>query len=1162
MTAFSRIMLENEEYVKLSHALSKNRVPMGALGLSPVNKAHVVHALAEEGKKCIVLTPDEASARRLAEDMKAMGSDVLFYPARDFSFSSSEGQSREYEHVRLGTLSRMLSGNFDIVTCSIEAFIQYTMPPEELSERTFKLVSGEDFSLDDAVSILIKAGYVRSPQVDGSGQFAVRGGILDIFPPHAENPVRVEFWGDTVDLIAGFDAESQRRTDTLDEIEITPATEIIFDSSEILRNKIEEFMSAVKGKGSQKAKASLLADIDRLKNEVRVSSLDRYISLAYPYLATIMDYCDKDAVLCVCESVGVKERGEAFLKLMHEEIAACFEEGTLCKGLDNFSLLWSEVLGVFGKSKTVYLDNLPRGSFDTPVKDLVNFAALQHSLWNGMSSVLTDDILSYKNKKDKTCIVMAGTEKAAKALCDDLEKDGFKSVFFPTLPEEFPKGYVSVIPGALSAGLEYPQQKVRVVSYGRRTSVKKKPKHKNYKASNAFHSLEEMHKGDYIVHSMHGIGIYEGITQLEVSGATKDYIKIRYDKGDILYIPVTQLDLVAKYIGPRSETSTVKLNKLGSDKWAKTKNKVRSAVKDMADDLIQLYAKRLNVKGFAFSPDIDMQSDFERRFEFDETDDQLRCIDEIKNDMEKPYPMDRLLCGDVGFGKTEVALRGVFKCVADGKQCAILVPTTILALQHYQTIQKRFEGFPIESAMLSRFCTPKQQAEIIKNVKRGSIDIVVGTHKLLSKKLEFKDLGLVIVDEEQRFGVGQKEKLKERFPAVDVLTLSATPIPRTLNMAMTGMRDMSILEEAPQDRHPVQTYVIEHNMDVLVQAMEKELRRGGQVYYLHNKVDSIERRAAEIQELIPDARVAVGHGQMSEEELSDVWKSLIEGETDILVCTTIIETGVDVPNANTLIIEDADKMGLAQLHQIRGRVGRSARRASAYFTFTRGKQLSEIADRRLSAIKEFTEFGSGFKIAMRDLELRGAGNILGAQQHGHMEAVGYDMYLKLLSEAVAEEKGEEIEESTENCLIDLHIDANIPKKYIESVPHRLSMYRRIADIRTQDDADDVIDELIDRFGEPPKSVMGLIDVVLLRAAAVKNGISEIGQAGDRLLLYSDTLDMKKVAAVSNALRGRITVATSPRTHIKVKLGENQSEIDALKQVMALMLLTDKKEEKE
>lgn len=1162
MSCFAKIMQNNEEYKKLIFALDKKRVPMGALGLSHINKAHLMHTLCADGRKCIAVTPDEASARRLADDMTSMGSRAYIFPARDFSFSTTEGQSREYEHVRIGALSKILQDDFDVITCSIEAFLQFTIPPEELSERSFKLISGEDYSLDKAVSILIKAGYVRSPQVDGSGQFAVRGGILDVFPPDRENPVRIEFWGDTVDSIASFEAESQRRTDNLDEIEITPATEIIFDSFEILKNKISGFLPEVKGKGSQKAKASLQADIEKLSNDVRVSSLDRYLPLAYSYLATIMDYCGNDTLLCVCESAGVKERGEASVKLLNEEISACFEEGTLCKGLDKFSLSWSEALGVFGKNKTIYLDNLPRGSFDTPVKELINFTALQLNLWNGTLNVLLDDVSYFKNKKDRTCVVMAGTDKAARALRDDLEKEGYNAVFFSEFPKEFPKGYVSVIEGALSAGMEYPQDKFRLISYGRRTAPKKLKKHKNYKASNAFHSLEEMHKGDYIVHSMHGIGIFEGITQLEASGATKDYIKIRYDKGDILYIPVTQLDHVAKYIGPRSETNSVKLNKLGSDKWLKTKNRVKSAVKNMADDLIKLYSKRLNIKGFAFSPDIDMQSDFERRFEFDETDDQLRCIDEIKNDMEKPYPMDRLLCGDVGFGKTEVALRGVFKCIADGKQCAILVPTTILALQHYQTIQKRFEGFPVESAMLSRFCTAKEQAEIVKNLKRGSVDIVVGTHKLLSKKLEFKDLGLVIVDEEQRFGVAQKEKLKERFPNVDVLTLSATPIPRTLNMAMTGIRDMSIIEEAPQDRHPVQTYVIEHNMEVLVQAMEKELRRDGQVYYLHNKVETIDRKAAEIKDMMPDARVAVGHGKMTEEELSEVWKSLIDGETDILVCTTIIETGVDVPNANTLIIEDADRMGLAQLHQIRGRVGRSSRRASAYFTFTRGKQLSEIADRRLSAIREFTEFGSGFKIAMRDLELRGAGNVLGAQQHGHMEAVGYDMYLKLLAEAVGEEKGEEVKDSSKDCLIDLHIDANIPKKYIENVPHRLAMYRRIADIRTQEDADDVIDELIDRFGEPPQSVMGLIDIALLRAAAVENGITEIGQTKDRLLIYSDVLDMKKIAALSNAMRGRISVATVPRTHFKVKLIDGQSQTEALKQTMALMLLANKKEEKE
>ena len=648
--------------------------------------------------------------------------------------------------------------------------------------------------------------------------------------------------------------------------------------------------------------------------------------------------------------------------------------------------------------------------------------------------------------------------------------------------------------------------------------------------------------------------MFDGINKLEVGKITKDYIKIKYAKGDVLYVPVTQLDLVSKYIGPHEDDGrTVKLNKIGGKDWEKTRNKVRAAVKDMADQLIALYSKRQNSPGYAFSPDIDMQSDFERRFEYDETSDQLRAIDEIKGDMEKPYPMDRLLCGDVGFGKTEVALRAAFKCAADGKQCAILVPTTILAYQHYRTILKRFDGFPVEIEMLSRFRTPKEQEKILKNLKRGSLDIIVGTHRLVSKDVKFKDLGLLIVDEEQRFGVAQKEKLKELFPTVDVLTLSATPIPRTLNMAMTGIRDMSVIEEAPQDRYPVQTYVIEHDMGILCEAMEKELRRGGQVYYLHNRVESIESTAAKIKEMMPSARIAVAHGRMGEEELSEIWRDLLEGDIDILVCTTIIETGVDVPNCNTLIIEDADRLGLAQLHQIRGRVGRSTRRASAYFTFKRGKELSEIANRRLSAIREYTEFGSGFKIAMRDLEIRGAGNVLGAQQHGHMEAVGYDMYLQLLGEAVEEEKGEKPISRKNECLIDMQIDAHIPDNYIKSIPQRLAVYRRIADIKNTEDAEDVKDELRDRFGEIPQSVQGLIDVSLLRNTAAAKGIYEIGQKGNSVILYVNDIDTNTVLNLSSMMRGRVSIMDYGKKHIAVKIADGQSPLDTLKEIFGYMV---------
>ncbi len=668
--------------------------------------------------------------------------------------------------------------------------------------------------------------------------------------------------------------------------------------------------------------------------------------------------------------------------------------------------------------------------------------------------------------------------------------------------------------------------------------------------------------GDYVVHSTHGIGIFEGIHKIELQGIIKDYIKIKYAKGDTLYVPVTQLDLVAKYIGPREDTG-VKLNRLGSQDWEKQKTKVRAAVKDIAKELIKLYAERMQVKGYAFPEDTEWQRDFEAHFAYDETEDQLRCIDEIKNDMESSHPMDRLLCGDVGFGKTEVALRAAFKAVTAGKQVAILVPTTILAWQHYQTVIKRMGDFPVQVELLSRFRNAKQQKDILKRLKRGSVDIVVGTHRLVSKDVEFKDLGLVIIDEEQRFGVAQKEKLKSVSKSADVLTLSATPIPRTLNMALSGIRDMSVIEEAPHDRHPVQTYVMEHDNGVIMDAIRRELRRGGQVYYLHNDVASIETVAAGISAHIPEAKIGIGHGKMDEKELSEVWRQLIDGEINVLVCTTIIETGVDVPNANTLIIDNADRMGLSQLHQLRGRVGRSNRRAYAYFTFAPNKSLSEISQKRLSAIREFTEFGSGFKIAMRDLEIRGAGNILGGEQHGHMETVGYDMYIKLLNEAVALMKGENPPPADKDCTIDLQIQAHIPENYIESTNLRIEVYRRIADISSFEDSMDVVDELIDRFGEPPKAVQGLIDIALMRNLASSMGFTEIKQQNGNLLLYahsfdSNNFDMRRISALLNGMKGRVLLNASNTPYISIKLN-NQKPLEVLEDALKLMDIEEETE---
>lgn len=1153
MSCFSGMLASNAGFASLLRANEKNMLPAGVTGLSYLNKVHLIHSMCEEsGARALIITGDEGEAVKIKEDLNTLfaSEDTLLYPARDFSLSSTAGQSREYEHLRLGVLGRMLEGDYKAVVCSIEGAMQFTIPPDVLLSRSFVIEQGMDISIEKVREILVNAGYSSCEMVEGSGQFAVRGGILDFYPPDAPNPIRAEFWGDNIDTMGYFEIVSQRRTENVDKIKITPSVEVLTGDGMKLAEKIEALASSLRGK-AVKARQSLNRDAEMLRSGIKPASTDKYIPLIYENSSTVLNYAD-DALLFVSDTAKVKERGNAAQTLLLEDIKDFLESGELCRGLDRFALTWAEMKDEYEQRGAIYLDTFARGSFDTPIKTLINMDGRTLAPWGGDYSLLKEDIVPAL--ENGWCVaVMAGTEKAAQALCEMLSEDGIPAAAYSEYPSSFLKKSVNVLSGGLSGGLEYPTEKFMLISRGRASLLKPKQISRKKRSKEGFNSLDELHRGDYIVHSVHGIGIFDGITKLEVGGVTKDYIKIKYAKEDVLFVPVTQLDLVSKYVGPGEEGRAVKINKLGTQEWKKTRSRVRSAVKDMAKELIKLYAARQNAPGYAFMPDTDMQSDFERRFAYDETDDQLRSIYEIKHDMEKKCPMDRLLCGDVGFGKTEVALRAAFKCVVEGKQCAMLVPTTVLAFQHYQTIIKRFEGFPVEVEMISRFRTPKQQEQIIKGLRRGSIDMIVGTHRLISKDVEFKDLGLVIVDEEQRFGVAQKEKLKERFPNVDVLTLSATPIPRTLNMAMSGIRDMSMLEEAPQDRHPVQTYVIEHDMGIIAQALEKELRRGGQAYYLHNRVDTIERTAAKIQELLPEARIGIAHGKMTEEALSTVWKNLLEGEIDILVCTTIIETGVDVPNANTLIVENADRLGLAQLHQIRGRVGRSARRASAYLTFTRGKELSDVATRRLTAIREYTEFGSGFKIAMRDLEIRGAGNILGAQQHGHMEAVGYDLYLKMLARAVSEEKGEiSDKEPEQECLIDIQIQAHIPDDYIESVPQRLAAYRRIADIRTPDDADDVVDEFIDRYGDPPPCVEGLIRVALLRNTAISQGIYEIGQKGDCVLLYSENINMKKVAVLGKEMKGRILVGAGKKPYISVRSSEDLPPVEALAKALSVM----------
>ncbi|MCR5150634.1 MAG: transcription-repair coupling factor [Clostridiales bacterium] len=1147
MSAYSDVLKLIPEYTKIENLILKNRLPCGVTGLSYIHKAHYIAALVSNaGKKALVLTPDEAQAVRMRQDLETFGLNAYVYPARNYSFSTDVIVSREFEHERLKVLDKMLVKDFDAVVLSAEAALQLTLPPSVLMNNSVSIENGEEYNIDELIDLLIRSGYVRSEQIDGPGQFSSRGGILDFFSPDCKAPCRVEFFGDTVDSLFYFDVETQRRTEFLEKIHIVPANEFILNDSALL-HLLNNHISNTKLKGS--ALKSINEDIEKLSAGIRLGNIDKYMPLFYGERASVFDYSG-DSMLFVCESFTFKERAVSCSSLNNETIKSLLISGEIAKGITDFFLEFHDIERIYEVKGALYLDNLPRGSFDTPVKDLVNCTARQLPPWNGSLAELTDDIETVVKRRDSRVAVLAGTVKSSQMLARDLQEEGIPTLWCPRAPAVFPYNRVCIMPGSCSYGIEYPGIRFSLFTY--RNRVVSTYNQKKYKASkNAFNSLEDLVKGEYVVHDVHGIGIFDGIITLESMGTTKDYIKIIYEDSDVLYVPVTQLNRVSRYIGGSGDGKSVKLSKIGGKEWAKTKSRVKASVKEIAKDLIALYSKRMQIKGFPFSPDIDMQNDFERRFEFVETDDQLKCADEIKKDMEKPYPMDRLLCGDVGFGKTEVALRAVFKCIADGKQCAILVPTTILALQHYQTITKRFEGFPVEIAMLSRFCKKDEIDKTLLSLKRGSVDVVVGTHRLISKDVEFRDIGLIIIDEEQRFGVAQKERLKTKYPSVDVLTMTATPIPRTLNMAMSGIRDMSVIEESPQDRFPVQTYVIEHDIGILAQAMERELRRGGQCYYLYNNVEDINKKAAEIRNLLPKARIDVGHGKMNEDELSEVWRKLLEGETDILVCTTIIETGIDVPNVNTLVIENAERMGLAQLHQIRGRVGRSSRRASAYLTFKKGKQLSEISEKRLETIREFTEFGSGIQIAMRDLELRGAGNLLGSNQHGQLDSVGYETYMQLLSEAINEEKGVAEPEKEKECKIDLPIDAHIPEKYIKSVQQRIQIYRRIADIKTLEDKNDVLDEIIDRFGDPPESVVGLITVAYLRGIAANKDIYEISAKDDVIIFRVSDMDMGKLHSMAAYFKGRFKVSNgNGKPYIAVKMIKGENKLALIEKVLS------------
>ena len=1139
------------EYRSLLAAIDNGACPAAFSGLSAVHRAHFAAGIRQElNRPVVVVCADEGEAERMARDLAALsGEAVRTLSAREFTFHNAAVVSRQYEHRRLSTLRALAAGECPLLVCTVESILQRTIPKTLLTQAAQVLRMGERHDLGELAGTLAAAGYTRCEQVEGVGQFALRGGILDFFSPAHPKPVRVEFFGDEIDAMGLFDPDTQRRIENLGAAEILPAAEVLPQFTPggyggLLEGLDRLISQAKRRKGNETLVQTLEEDRERLAASTAFPAMDRYIALIYPVMATAADYFPEDAVVVLSESPRVAERGKSYLWQLGEDAKALMERGELAGELADFARTFEELTEVLADWPVCYLDAFTSSRYPQRPRTLLNLLTKQLPSYGASLETAVSDLAHYVSDGFRTVVLVSSEQRALNLQALLREQKMTTAVDFQL--HELP-GYGKAVlaVGGLTAGMEYPVGRFAVLTEGQ-SLLGKKRRSKPVTNRQKLGSYADLSPGDLVVHEHHGVGRFLEMTKMTVDGVQKDYVKIAYAGADVLYVPATQLDLVSKYIGSGEDAQeTRKLSRLGGTDWEKAKTRAKKAVKDLAKGLIQLYAERQRQPGFAFSPDSPWMKEFEDEFEYAETDDQLRCIAEIKQDMEQARPMDRLLCGDVGYGKTEVAFRAIMKCVLDGKQAAILVPTTVLARQHYLTAKQRFAKHPVEIDVVSRFRTQTQMKDTLRRLEQGGIDLLIGTHRLFQKDVKFKDLGLLVIDEEQRFGVQHKEKLKELSKQVDVLTLSATPIPRTLNMALSGIRDMSTLEEPPMDRQPVQTYVLEHDWGVLSDAMRRELERGGQVYYLHNRVETITRTAARIKEMLgEDVAVAVAHGKMSQEELNDVMTRMSDGEVDVLVCTTIIETGIDIANANTLIIEDADHMGLAQLHQIRGRVGRSTRRAYAYLTYRRGKVLTEVASKRLGAIREFAEFGSGFKIAMRDLEIRGAGNVLGPEQSGFLLSVGYDMYLKLLEEAVLEERGEKPERPTE-CAADLSVAASIPDRYVPSPEQRMDLYRRIAAIRSEADADDVMDELIDRYGDPPRTVNNLISVALLRADAARNGISQIDQKGANLNFYLDQFDLQRVSALCGLekYRSRLLFSAGERPYLALRLKKGE---DALK----------------